>query len=59
MPARAGIHIHRPVVMDTSVRRYDTRVSLRFKFVLILPGAIPNVASAELAKSASLTRRLP
>jgi hypothetical protein len=23
MPAKAGIHIHRPVFMDTGVRRYD------------------------------------
>jgi hypothetical protein len=25
MPAKAGIHSHRPVVMDTGLRRYDNQ----------------------------------
>jgi hypothetical protein len=30
MPPKAGIHIHRPVFMDTGVRRYDAQENLRF-----------------------------
>jgi hypothetical protein len=30
MPAKAGIHIHRPEFMDTGVRRYDTQGNLGF-----------------------------
>jgi len=26
MPAKAGIHIHKPVFMDTGFRRYDMKV---------------------------------
>jgi hypothetical protein len=25
MPAKAGIHIHRPIAMDTGFRRYDSQ----------------------------------
>jgi hypothetical protein len=36
MPAKAGIHIHRPVFMDTGLRRYDTQSGSVIQPVLIL-----------------------
>jgi len=44
MPAKAGIHIHRLVCMDTGLRRYDIKADLRF--VLILRGTSPLPARA-------------
>jgi hypothetical protein len=37
MPAKAGIHSHRSVVMDTGLRWYDTQSRPAIQRVLILP----------------------
>ena len=36
MPAKAGIHIHRPVFMDTGLRRYDIQAGSVIRLPLIL-----------------------
>jgi hypothetical protein len=36
MPAKAGIHIHRPARMDTGFRRYDMQAKTMMQIVLIL-----------------------
>jgi hypothetical protein len=36
MPAKAGIHIHRPVFMDIGVRRYDMEVRSVIQLLLTL-----------------------
>ncbi len=45
MPAKAGIHIHRLVFMDTGFRRYDRFKTARVSVVAGHPCSVPSVYS--------------